>query len=80
MTVENTRVPRMFLSQGLCIQSLFLLKSSETHMTSHELVSEGLVYGCSEIVNETAWLKFSQAESACILWIIVSTWPVSAVV
>ena len=24
-------------------------------MTSHELVSEGLVYGCSETVNETCF-------------------------
>ena len=53
MVVDDTQVPRMLLSQGLCIQSPFLLKSSETCMTSHELVSEDLVYGCSEIVNET---------------------------
>ena len=53
MVVDDTRVPRELLSQGLYIQSLFLLKSSERHMTSQELVSEGLVYGCSETVNET---------------------------
>ena len=46
MVVDETQVPRVLLSQGLYIQSPFLLKSSETHMTSHELVSEGLVYGC----------------------------------
>ena len=46
MVVDDTQVPRVLLSQGLYIQSPFLLKSSETHMTSHELVSEGLVYGC----------------------------------
>ena len=53
MVVDDTQVPRMLLSQGLCIQSPFLLKSSETRMTSHELVSESLVYRCSDIVNET---------------------------
>ena len=52
MVVDDTQVPRVLLSQGLHIQSPFLLKSSETHMTSHELVSEGLVYGCSQIINE----------------------------
>ena len=53
MAVDDTQVPRMLLSQGLCIQPLFPLKSSETCMTSHKLVSESLVYGYLEIVNET---------------------------
>ena len=52
MVVDDTHIPRVLLSQGLYIQSPFLLKSSETHMTSHELVSEGLVYGYSETGNE----------------------------
>ena len=51
--VDDTQVPRVLRSQGLYIQSPFLLKSSERHMTSHELVSESIVYGCSETVNET---------------------------
>ena len=51
MEVDDTQVPRVLLSQGLCIQSPFLLKSSETHMTSHELVSEGLVDVCTETAN-----------------------------
>ena len=54
MVVDDTQVPRALLSQDLCIQSPFLLTSSERHMTSHELVSEDLVYRCSEIVNETS--------------------------
>ena len=53
MVVDDAHIPRVLLSQGLYIQSLFLLKSSETHMTSHELVSEGLIYACLEIVSET---------------------------
>ena len=54
MVVDDTQVPRALLSQGLYIQLPFLLKSSERHMTSHELVSEDLVYRCSEIINETS--------------------------
>ena len=60
MEVDDTQVPRVLLSQGLCIQSPFLLKSSETHMRSHELVSEGLVYGCSETVNQTFFFYMVQ--------------------
>ena len=55
MVVDDTQVPRALLSQGLYIQLPFLLTSSERHMTSHELVSEDLVYRCSEIVNETCF-------------------------
>ena len=54
MVEDDTQVPRVLLSQGLYIQSPFVQKSSERHMTSYELVSEDLVYGCSEIVNETS--------------------------
>ena len=71
MAVDDTQVPRVLHSQGLYIQSPFLLKSSETHMTSHQLVSEGLVYGYSETINEMlcfyifistfTWLRISQA-------------------
>lgn len=52
------------------VYSITLLKSSETHMTSHELGREGLVHGCSEIVNEAfcfyiltsafLWLRISK--------------------
>ena len=44
MVVDDTHIPRMLLSQGLYIQSLFLLKSSETHVTAHELVSDSIAY------------------------------------
>ena len=60
MVVDDTQVPRALLSQGLYIQSPFLLTSSESHMTSHELVSKDLVYECSGIVNET---YFSMVQS-----------------
>ena len=63
MVVDDTQVPKVLLSQGLYIQSPFLLKSSERHMTSHELVSEDLVYGCSDIVNETSWFSMVQSIS-----------------
>ena len=48
--MDDTHVPRVLLFQGLYIQSPFLLKSSETHMISQELVSESLVYGCLFII------------------------------
>ena len=60
MVEDDTQVPRVLLSQGLYIQSLFLLTSSERHMTSHELVSEDPVYGCSETVNETSCFSMVQ--------------------
>ena len=60
MVVDDTQVPRVLLSQGLYIQSPFILKPSERHMTSHQLVSEDLVYGCSEIVNETSCFSMVQ--------------------
>lgn len=52
MAVDDTSIPRVLLSQGLYIQSLFLLKSSERHMTSRGLGKESLLYGGSEIINE----------------------------
>ena len=41
----------MLLAQALYILSLFLLKSSETYMTSCGLGAEGFIYGGSETVN-----------------------------
>ena len=69
MVVHDTHIPRVLLSQGLCIQSPFLLKSSETHMIPHELVSESLFYGCLEtefcdIVQETG-IKTMPMEKKC---------------
>ena len=71
---DDTCIPRALPSQGLYIQSLFLLKSSERHMTSHGLGTEGLVYGGSESVNEMfcffifmsafLWLSLSQVLSS----------------
>ena len=49
---DDACIPRVLLSQGLDIQSLFLLKSSERHMTSRGLGKESLLYGGSEIINE----------------------------
>ena len=70
MLVDESQVPRVLLSQALYIQSPFLLTSSERYMTSRGLGTEGLVYECSETVNETfcffilisafLWLRISQ--------------------
>ena len=68
MVEDDTQVPRVLLSQGLYIQLLFLLTSSERHMTSHELVSEDPVYGCSEIVNETSCFSMDQSISGLFLF------------
>ena len=74
MAVDDARIPRVLLSQGLYIQSLFLLKSSERHMTSCGLGTKHLVYGGSETVNEMfcffifmsafLWLSLSQVLSS----------------
>ena len=36
--------------------------------------------GNAEVQRRETWLKFSQAKSVGMLWMTVSTWPVSAVV
>lgn len=37
-------------------------------------------WGKAEVQRREGWLKLSQAKSVGILWMTVSTWPVSAVV
>ena len=71
---DDTRIPRVLLSQAPYIQPPFLLTPSERHMTSRGLGMESLVYAWSETVNEMfcffilisafMWLRISQVLSS----------------